>query len=76
MDGNDYIDIEEFRVLINRSGQEISYEEVDRAYKNLDENDDGVIDFDEFEKWYLRSEARLETTIRQKFYPCTRLTFF
>lgn len=67
VDGNDVIDREEFRNVINRLGKEVSDEELDRCFKELDENDDGTIDFEEFSKWYLRSEARMDTDIRQIF---------
>ena len=62
-DQSGYIDKEELRAVLQKLGGEVTEEEVDKCYGQLDENDDGKIDFDEFSKWYLKSENRIESDV-------------
>lgn len=66
-DQSGFIDKEELRSVLQKLGGEVNDEEVDKCYAELDENDDGKIDFDEFSKWYLKSENRIESDVQQLF---------
>mmetsp|Transcript_49599 Transcript_49599/g.44410 ORF Transcript_49599/g.44410 Transcript_49599/m.44410 type:complete len:660 (-) Transcript_49599:26-2005(-) len=66
-DQSGFIDKEELRSVLQKLGGEVTDEEVDKCYKELDENDDGKIDFDEFSRWYLKSENRIESDVQQLF---------
>ena len=66
-DQSGYIDKEELRAVLQKLGGQVNDEEVDKCYKELDENDDGKIDFEEFSKWYLKSENRIESDVQQLF---------
>jgi hypothetical protein len=46
------IDKTELRALMKNLGQEINEEQSEDALKDLDLNKDGVIDIDEFKRWY------------------------
>ena len=51
-DGNGTIDRDELAALSLDLGSPLTEEELDIAYHSLDINKDGVIDFDEFSRWY------------------------
>ena len=51
-DGSGEIDKHELQALSKRLGAPLSDEELDTALKDLDLNGDGVIDFEEFCRWY------------------------
>lgn len=51
-DGSGAIDKDELQMLSQRLGHPLSDEELNRALVDLDLNKDGVIDFDEFCRWY------------------------
>jgi Ca2+-binding EF-hand superfamily protein len=51
-DGSGAIDREELTQLMKELGQEMTEEMVTTALKDLDINEDGVIDLDEFSRWY------------------------
>jgi len=46
------IDKSELAALSKILGHELTEEQLDTALKDLDLNEDGVIDFDEFARWY------------------------
>eukprot|EP01084_Bolivina_argentea_P226759 382995_1 len=66
-DQSGYIDKNELKTVLQKLSGEVTEEEVDNCYKQLDENNDGQIDFDEFSRWYLKSENRIETDVQQLF---------
>merc|ERR1712113_53772 len=66
-DQSGFIDKEELAAVLQKLGGAVNDEEVDKCYNELDENDDGKIDFEEFSKWYLKSENRIESDIQQLF---------
>ena len=51
-DGSGAIDKDELANLAKDLGFEMSDYELDVALRDLDLNDDGVIDFEEFSRWY------------------------
>ena len=51
-DGNGTIDAKELGQLSSDLGQPLSEEQLEAALKDLDLNGDGVIDTDEFARWY------------------------
>jgi len=67
-DGNGYIDRKELKTVLKRLGNsDISDDELEECYKELDKNGDGKIDFDEFQHWFLRSRAKMTADIDQIF---------
>jgi len=66
-DQSGYIDKDELAAVLQKLGGVVNDEEIDKCYKELDENDDGQIDFEEFSKWYLKSENRIEADVQQLF---------
>jgi Ca2+-binding EF-hand superfamily protein len=51
-DENGLIDRAEFEALISALGAGLSHSESDRAFGDIDENDNGRIEFDEFARWW------------------------
>lgn len=51
-DGSGSIDKGELQLLMKELGQEINEEQATIALKDLDLNKDGVVDLDEFKRWY------------------------
>ena len=51
-DGNGTIDPKELGQLSKDLGQEITEEQIEEAMKELDLNGDGVVDLEEFSRWY------------------------
>ena len=51
-DGSGSIDREELADLSKELGSELTEEQLKNALKDLDLNGDGVIDIDEFARWY------------------------
>ena len=50
--GNNRIDLHELGLLLAQLGQPLTKEQLDAAMKDLDLNGDGVIDKEEFARWY------------------------
>merc|ERR1712087_883119 len=65
--GSGYIDKAELQAVLQKLGGDMSEEEVAKCYAELDGNDDGRIDFEEFSLWYLKSENRIETDVQALF---------
>lgn len=51
-DGNGRIDLVEFIELLTVLAPKTKASKVEEAFRELDENDDGFIDFDEFLDWW------------------------
>lgn len=51
-DGNGTLDLEELGQLSTLLGQPLNEEQLENAMKDLDLNGDGVIDKEEFSRWY------------------------
>jgi hypothetical protein len=51
-DGSGAIDKDELQQLSTELGRELTNEELEEALKDLDLNNDGVIDFSEFQRWW------------------------
>merc|ERR1712087_673049 len=66
-DNSGFIDKEELQAVLQKLGGDVSEEEVQKCYEELDENDDGKIDFGEFSRWYLKSENRIESDVQALF---------
>jgi len=66
-DNSGFIDKAELRAVLQKLGGDVSEEEVEKCYAELDENDDGQIDFEEFSRWYLKSENRIESDVESLF---------
>ena len=52
-DGSGNIDKEELRALSTDLGHSLNDEELEAALIDLDLNKDGVVDYEEFKRWYL-----------------------
>jgi Ca2+-binding EF-hand superfamily protein len=52
-DNSGYIDNSELGVCLKDLGYDLDDEELEEAYKCLDANGDGVIDYNEFRTWCL-----------------------
>jgi Ca2+-binding EF-hand superfamily protein len=53
-DGNGLIDIEEFRVMLNKMGTHRSSDVIAHAFKAIDSDSSGHIDLQEFTHWWSR----------------------
>merc|ERR1719377_405716 len=51
-DRSGYIDVKELRELLNKLGEELSEEELEQAFKELDQDGSGEIEFFEFVEWF------------------------
>lgn len=51
-DGNGQIDLVEFRAFIAELGIELEPAEVEAAFDLIDDDETGLIDFDEFDTWW------------------------
>jgi len=51
-DRSGYIDVKELRELLNKLGEELSDEELEQAFKELDADGSGEIEFFEFVEWF------------------------
>lgn len=52
MDNSGFIDKQELAALSNKLGHCLDEEQLEAALKDLDLNHDGIIDFEEFCRWY------------------------
>eukprot|EP00941_MAST-03F_sp_MAST-3F-sp1_P002536 g2536.t1 len=53
-DGSGKLDRKEVKVLVERMGDPVTSKELDVAFNEMDPNNDGIIDVDEFIAWYHR----------------------
>lgn len=51
-DGDGRIELEEFAEMLDELEAEMSKRDVEIGFKDIDSNDDGLIDFDEFVAWW------------------------
>lgn len=51
-DGNGRIDREEFGRLMEALSGDMTEDEIDLGFSMIDSDDDGSIDYDEFEEWW------------------------
>jgi calmodulin len=51
-DGNGKIDLTEFRALTTKLGLELARAEAEALFDAVDEDETGLIEFEEFEAWY------------------------
>merc|ERR1712188_48365 len=51
-DRSGYIDVKELRELLHKLGEELSEEELEQAFKELDADGSGEIEFFEFVEWF------------------------
>lgn len=51
-DGDGRIEMGEFAAMLDELEAEMSEREVEVGFKDIDTNDDGLIDFDEFVAWW------------------------
>merc|ERR1712039_1150564 len=51
-DRSGYIDVKELKGLLEKLGEELSDEELDQAFKELDSDNSGEIEFFEFVEWF------------------------
>ena len=51
--GDGFIELDEFRTMLNRLGEEPSEEILSLEFAAVDDNDDGRVDFHEFRQWWL-----------------------
>jgi len=61
------INTADLRALFEKLELNVSEEELAAAQKELDENDDGEIDYEEFKMWYDKSEDRVRSEMNQIF---------
>ena len=51
-DGDGKIQLDEFSAMLDELEAETSESEIEIGFKDIDTNDDGLIDFDEFVAWW------------------------
>jgi len=68
--GNGLIDSKELSNLFKLLDCEVTEADLAQSMKDLDENGDGQIDFAEFTKWYIKSEARIRNQTHDAFNKC------
>merc|ERR1719389_1226032 len=51
-DRRGYIDVKELKELLEKLGEELSEEELDQAFRELDQDGSGEIEFFEFVEWF------------------------
>merc|ERR1719388_756909 len=51
-DRSGYIDVKELKELLEKLGEELSEEELEQAFKELDSDGSGEIEFFEFVEWF------------------------
>merc|ERR1712228_1017404 len=51
-DRSGYIDVKELKGLLEKLGEELSEEELDQAFRELDSDGSGEIEFFEFVEWF------------------------
>ena len=51
-DGDGRIEMSEFTAMLDELESEMSAREMEIGFKDIDTNDDGLIDFDEFVAWW------------------------
>ncbi len=51
-DGNGYIDVHEFQEVLRALGEEPPTSVVELSFAAIDRNEDGVVNFSEFSKWW------------------------
>merc|ERR1719388_259010 len=51
-DRSGYIDVKELRELLHKLGEELTEEELEQAFKELDADGSGEIEFFEFVEWF------------------------
>lgn len=51
-DGDGRIELSEFAAMLDELEAGMSKQEVEIGFKDIDTNDDGLIDFDEFVSWW------------------------
>lgn len=66
-DGSGDIDVSELQQLLASMGLNPDSKSVEIAMKTINRNDKGKIGFEEFKKWYMASEARVEIKMRRIF---------
>jgi len=66
-DGSGHIDKAELKEVLQKLGGAVSDEEVDACFEDLDENGDGMIKFDEFSAWYMKSETKIKKDVTGLF---------
>lgn len=55
-DRNHAIDKQEFAKFLEAIGRDMTADEIDYAFKEIDEDNSGVIEFDEFVDWWEASK--------------------
>lgn len=66
-DKSGYIDAEELAVLLEKMGVKQDSKNTAAAVKSISRSGDGRISFEDFSKWYLGSEVRIEVMMRRVF---------
>ena len=51
-DGDGRIQLDEFSAMLDELEAEMSDNDIEIGFKDIDTNDDGLIDFDEFVAWW------------------------
>jgi calmodulin/calcium-binding protein CML/plastin-2 len=51
-DGDGKIELDEFKVMLEELGADMSDREAGIGFRDIDSNDDGLIDFEEFVAWW------------------------
>lgn len=66
-DDNGFLDVTELGSLLEAIGAKHDHEHVVQAAKHIARNGNGQITFDDFSKWYMGSEVRMEVSTRRVF---------
>lgn len=67
LNGDGQIDMHELKKLFERLDCEISDRELASVFNELDTDGDGLISEPEFAAWYIRSEDRIKSKVRETF---------
>jgi len=61
------VDRGEFSDVFSQLGTQLEKNEIDKLFDDLDTDGDGAIEFEEFSKWYVGSEQRIEHEMKDLF---------
>jgi len=56
-DGNGEIDLDEFRAVVASLGMELTSDEAERLFDTIDEDESGLIGYEEFYAWWSEAVA-------------------
>uniref|UniRef100_A0A7S2MHF8 EF-hand domain-containing protein n=1 Tax=Helicotheca tamesis TaxID=374047 RepID=A0A7S2MHF8_9STRA len=67
IDGDGGVDKEELGLLMEKLDCHVTPEQLDQVFRQLDSDGNGKIDEHEFTKWYIASEERIRSKVKETF---------